>query len=121
MADYTYNELMKMQNDAIRRVEDMQKKARQTAGLNDAEKGKKEIPVEEPRRIPMPPNYLNNTKERNNQNYKKEESIPFENIKNLFGDINISSDTALLLSLILLLTEEKADETLIMALLYMLT
>lgn len=120
MADYTYHELMKMQNDAIRRVEDMQKKARQSAGLNNTEKEKKEIPVEEPKRIPMPPNYLNNLKERNNQSNKGEKN-PFENIKNIFGDINISSDTALLLSLILLLTEEKADETLIMALLYMLT
>ena len=121
MADYTYHELMKMQNDAIRRVEDMQKKARQTAGLNKEEKEKKEIPVEEPRRVPMPSDYLNNLKQRNNQNNRAQQSNPFENIKNLFGDINISSDTALLLSLVLLLTEEKADETLIMALLYMLT
>lgn len=124
MADYTYHELMKMQNDAIRRVEDMQKKARQTAGLNKEEKEKKEkkeIPVQEPRRVPMPSDYLDNLKERNNQSNRRQENNPLGNIKNLFGDINISSDTALLLSLILLLSEEKADETLIMALLYMLT
>ena len=44
-----------------------------------------------------------------------------DKIKNIFGDLNIDSDKALLLSLILLLSEEKADELLIMALIYMLT
>ena len=42
-------------------------------------------------------------------------------MKSVFGDLNIDSDKALLLSLILLLSEEKADELLIMALIYMLT
>ena len=38
MADYSYQDLMKMQNDAIRRAEDMQRRARQSAGL-EREKG----------------------------------------------------------------------------------
>ena len=65
MADYTYHELMKMQNDAIRRAEDMQRRARQSAGL---ERGKGEnqqnqaAKKEEPRRIPMPNDYLDNLK-----------------------------------------------------------
>ena len=60
MADYSYQDLMKMQNDAIRRAEDMQRRARQSAGL---EREKQEIQQnqttkkEEPRRVPMPNDY----------------------------------------------------------------
>ena len=55
MSDYTYSEIMKMQNDAIKRVEEMQKKARQTAGLEKENPPPPEkIPTEPPRRVPMP-------------------------------------------------------------------
>ena len=149
MADYSYQDLMKMQNDAIRRAEDMQRRARQSAGL---EKGKQEenpqttAKKEEPRRIPMPNDYLENLKHYGSNSFKteseprgKEENKreqkcqnqsnnqpKFQNsfedkMKSVFGDLNIDSDKALLLSLILLLSEEKADELLIMALIYMLT
>ncbi len=149
MADYSYKDLMKMQNDAIRRAEDMQRRARQSAGL---ERGKKETQQnttakkEEPRRVPMPNDYLDNLKNygtnssktedepREKQENKKTEKNEnqsnnqpkFQNnfedkMKSVFGDLNIDSDKALLLSLILLLSEEKADELLIMALIYMLT
>ena len=152
MADYSYQDLMKMQNDAIRRAEDMQRRARQSAGL---ERGKQEnqhnttAKKEEPRRVHMPNDYLNNlknygsnsskteneprekeeTQKENKKEYKNEQSNnqpklqnTFEDkIKSVFGDLNIDSDKALLLSLILLLSEEKADELLIMALIYMLT
>ena len=149
MADYSYQDLMKMQNDAIRRAEDMQRRARQSAGL---ERGKGEnqqnqtAKKEEPRRVPMPNDYLENLKNYSS-NFSKNESEPreegenksqqkqerksnnqpnFQNsfedkMKSVFGDLNIDSDKALLLSLILLLSEEKADELLIMALIYMLT
>ena len=153
MADYSYQDLMKMQNDAIRRAEDMQRRARQSAGL-EREKQEAveyaEIKKEEPRRVPMPNDYLDNLKnygsnsskneneprekdekKRDNRNEYKNESQnnnqpKFQNavddkMKNIFGDLNIDSDKALLLSLILLLSEEKADELLIMALIYMLT
>ena len=149
MADYSYQDLMKMQNDAIRRAEDMQRRARQSAGL---ERGKGEnqqnqaAKKEEPRRVPMPNDYLENLKNYGS-NSSKNESEPIEEgenksqqkqerksnnqpkfqnsfedkMKSVFGDLNIDSDKALLLSLILLLSEEKADELLIMALIYMLT
>ena len=138
-----------MQNDAIRRAEDMQRRARQSAGL---ERGKGEnqqnqaAKKEEPRRVPMPNDYLENLKNYGS-NSSKNESEPIEEgenksqqkqerksnnqpkfqnsfedkMKSVFGDLNIDSDKALLLSLILLLSEEKADELLIMALIYMLT
>ncbi len=144
MADYSYQDLMKMQNDAIRRAEDMQKRARQSAGL-EREKQEQQQNItakkEEPRRVPMPNDYLENLKnygsnssktesepreESNKKESKNKNQINFQNtfedkIKNVFGDLNIDSDKALLLSLILLLSEEKADELLIMALIYMLT
>ncbi len=148
MADYSYQDLMKMQNDAIRRAEDMQRRARQSAGL---EKGKQEnqhnstTKKEEPRRVPMPNDYLENLKnygsnsskndnepraeekkkeqkqEHKNNNQPKFQNSFEDKMKSVFGDLNIDSDKALLLSLILLLSEEKADELLIMALIYMLT
>ena len=149
MADYSYQDLMKMQNDAIRRAEDMQRRARQSAGL-EREKGENQqnttAKKEEPRRVPMPNDYLENLKNYGS-NSSKNESEPIEEgenksqqkqerksnnqpkfqnsfedkMKSVFGDLNIDSDKALLLSLILLLSEEKADELLIMALIYMLT
>ena len=149
MADYSYQDLMKMQNDAIRRAEDMQRRARQSAGL---ERGKQEnqhnttAKKEEPRRVPMPNDYLDNLKnygsnsskkeseprekeenkkkaenEHKNNNQPKFQNSFEDKMKSVFGDLNIDSDKALLLSLILLLSEEKADELLIMALIYMLT
>ena len=149
MADYSYQDLMKMQNDAIRRAEDMQRRARQSAGL---ERGKGEnqqnqaAKKEEPRRVTMPNDYLEKLKN-HGSNSSKNESEPIEEgenksqqkqerksnnqpkfqnsfedkMKSVFGDLNIDSDKALLLSLILLLSEEKADELLVMALIYMLT
>ena len=147
MADYTYSEIMKMQNDAIKRVEDMQKKARKTAGLEKEkeENGKplNNIPSQEPRRVPMPNDYLEKLKnyasnssytdegehkeektdkEENTKNHHKgKENVFSEKMENTFGDLNIDEDKALLLALIMLLSEEKGDELLIMALIYMLT
>ena len=149
MADYSYQDLMKMQNDAIRRAEDMQRRARQSAGLGRG-KGENQqnqtAKKEEPRRVPMPNDYLENLKtygsnsskndnepraeekkkkeqkqEHKNNNQPKFQNSFEDKMKSVFGDLNIDSDKALLLSLILLLSEEKADELLIMALIYMLT
>lgn len=149
MADYSYQDLMKMQNDAIRRAEDMQRRARQSAGLersNGEKQQNQTAKKEEPRRVPMPNDYLENLKNygsnssknesepREEEEKKKEQKQEHKNnnrpnfqnsfedkMKSVFGDLNIDSDKALLLSLILLLSEEKADELLIMALIYMLT
>ena len=152
MADYSYQDLMKMQNDAIRRAEDMQRRARQSAGLergNGENQQNQTAKKEEPRRVPMPNDYLDNLKnygsnsskneneprekdekkkqqKQENKNEQTNNRPNFQNsfedkMKSVFGDLNIDSDKALLLSLILLLSEEKADELLIMALIYMLT
>lgn len=144
MADYTYSEIMKMQNDAIKRVEDMQKKARKTAGLEQEkeEKNINNIPSQAPNRVPMPNDYLEKLKnyasnssytgeEHTQEEFDREEDLKKENSRkqkvfsekteNTFQNIKIDEDKALLLSLIMLLSEEKGDELLIMALIYMLT
>lgn len=135
MADYTYSEIMKMQNDAIKRVEDMQKKARKTAGLEKEkeEKAQSNVPVQKPERVPMPNDYLeklkdyatnsSHTQKENEAGNQPQKSFVPQNAGNsgFLGDFNMDEDKALLLSLIMLLSEEKGDELLIMALIYMLT
>lgn len=126
MADYTYQELMQMQSDAIKRVEEMQKRARSTAGLDDnfgetkksPEKGDKK---DEPRHVPMPEGYLKKQGQIKSDTQKNEPNQKSSfNLKLGNGDIEIDFDKALLLSLILLLAEEQADELLLTALVYML-
>jgi hypothetical protein len=69
----------------------------------------------------MPEGYLGKeNKKEAPQNQHHQQTDFTEKLKMGFGDINIDSDKALLLSLIMLLSEEKADELLIMALIYML-
>ncbi len=124
MADYTYSELMKMQNDAIRRAEEMQKRARLSAGFEEeAAKENKTSAPQEPKHIPMPKGYL---EKQQNEDDAEEKAPPknentFKDFNSSMADLNMDSDKALLLSLIMLLSEEKADELLIMALIYMLT
>lgn len=163
MADYTYQELMKMQSDAIQRAEDMQRRARKSAGFYDdngvmanngnSQQGQpQEIRRDLPKRVHMPDDYLRELKEyANSVSNKKDvvaeqtEGMGFHNdpeekgaprlhnikipsakkstdgLKGILGDIKIDEDKALLLSLVLLLSEENADEALILALLYMLS
>lgn len=136
---------MKMQNDAIKRVEEMQKKARKTVGLEKTpqptETTENNIQPQEPKRVPMPNDYLEKLKayatnssyvgaeetETNTEghdervdNKRKSNAFPLK-LGNTFDDLNIDEDKALLLALIMLLSEEKGDELLIMALIYMLT
>lgn len=135
MADYTYNEMMRMQNDAIKRVEEMQKRARQTVGIGEKEESpadtRGEITRQEPRRVSMPKDYLENLKSYAANSSHRDDVTP-ETVKekppkrdssaeSAFGDLKLDEDKALLLALIMLLSEEGADELLIMALIYMLT
>ena len=155
MADYSYNEIMKMQNDAIRRVNEMQKRAKFVVEeANEEEKipqKEREVEVNNNntlKRVKMPNDYLDElkgfastssyfekeeevnkavTENKEQKEERKEYTGKTQNInqndffKNILGDLNLDSDKALVLSLILLLTEEKADEMLILALLYILT
>ncbi len=148
MAEYSYNEIMKMQNDALRRVNEMQQKARNVVeGINasSTHKEEKQRTAASPERIKMPNDYLEELKSfastssyfekaadsnftpaaaeaKQEENFKKVSPPNTHNdpLKGIFGDLLMDSDKALLLSLILLLTEEKADEMLVLALLYIL-
>ena len=140
MADYTYSEIMKMQNDAVKRVEEMQKRARLSLEKPDSEADKEKtdadksslnVTVNEPRHIKMPSGYLDelkrfaSTSSHIDKEIKKDsaEKTPAAAVNEAEGFLNadIDKDKALILSLIMLLSDEQADETLILALLYMLT
>ena len=147
MAEYSYNDIMKMQNDAIKRVNEMQKRAKTVVEeINEEKTQAREIQTPQNsqniKRVKMPDDYLDELKSfASTSSYfegiksepkkceyvkEKEENRPppkaqNDMLKNILGDLNMDSDKALILSLILLLTEEKADEMLILALLYILS
>lgn len=148
MAEYSYNEIMKMQNDAIKRVNEMQKRAQTVVDeINEEKTVHNETPIKqnnqtEVNRVKMPNDYLDELKKfastssyfengENNKTHTKHQENKKENrpqskgqndtLKNILNDLNMDSDKALILSLVLLLTEEKADEMLILALLYILS
>lgn len=148
MAEYSYNDIMKMQNDAIRRVNEMQRRAKTVVEEINEENVKSfdETPQHststDVKRVKMPDDYLNELKNfastssyfeepvhPKKQQYKTEEKKTTKThpetqndiFKNILSDLNMDSDKALILSLVLLLAEEKADEFLILALLYILS
>ena len=147
MAEYSYNDIMKMQNDAIKRVNEMQKRAKSVVEEINEEKSqhqKTEHPKsgQNVKRVKMPDDYLVELKNfASTSSYFEEterEAIPCEDVKekkenhsppkhqndilsNILNDFNMDSDKALILSLVLLLSEEKADEMLVLALLYILS
>lgn len=133
MSDYTYAEIMKMQNEAVRRVEEMQKRAQAAVGNEKSEENKEKAPKKtEPKRVPMPPGWLDSLKEYADK--EKSGNTAREPLKiggafdgfsqklgRAIGSLNIDSDAALILSLVLLLSEEGCDEALLLSLLYILT
>lgn len=128
MAQYSYADIMKMQNDAARRVEEMQKRARSVSGLDETQSEKPRersiTPVRnQPKRVPMPDDYLEKLKNYAGGSAPRVENTAPVNAENRQGALHlpeIDDDRALILSLVLLLAEENADETLLLALLYML-
>ena len=65
MSDYTYAEIMKMQDEAVRRVEEMQKRAQAAVGNGVIKENpqKKRAEKSEPKRVPMPEGWLDSLKE----------------------------------------------------------
>ncbi len=149
MPEYSYNDIMRMQNDAIRRVNEMQKKAKEIVKEENNEAPPPKVTVQQNssdvNRVKMPNDYLEELKNfastssyfendksshDHEDNPEKKESKPKPQnsdskkqndiFKNILGDFNLDEDKALILSLVLLLSEEKADEMLILALLYIL-
>lgn len=145
MSGYSYSEIIKMQNDAMRRVEGMKQSADKVIMHANEElksDGRKDSPhkPDKPLRVPMSDDYIRDlkayaeratlspydsekrdtTRQSNlNSLTSRAMDIP-KTIKNVLSDLNIDKDRSLLLSLILLLAEEQSDEFLIIALLYMM-
>ena len=132
MAEYSYNEIMKMQNDAIKRVNEMQKRAKTVVDeINEEKERYHETPStqnikQSVNRVKMPNDYLDElknfastsshfeeseTEQKPQRNLKEPEktkepknqhSSQKDNVKNILNDLNLDSDKALILSLILI-------------------
>lgn len=131
MNDYTYQDMMRMQSEAKQRVLEMQKRSRNAAdSFNGAQKNSsrennaqdEELP-RVPRKISYPAGLHGNQP---NQGIQKKsqtgQGIDIRNaLKSVFGDLSGDDyEKMFILSLCLLLTKDGADESLIMALMYLL-
>ena len=142
MPDYSYQELIAMQNDAVKRVEEMRsreeraaKRAREELESEKASESKNTPPKpgDKARRAPMPDDYIRDLKSyaekaATSSRSGEKSAVPHipkppakQGVPFSFGDISLDSDMVLLLSIILLLAEENPDEGLLTALLYMMT
>ncbi len=142
MNNYSYSEIQNMQKKAMERVREMQKNseavletARQDLGEKTAEPKRENSQTEpqiKPKITNLPPNFPD-FKEYFNMQSELEVSSPPEKEKpqaqpqtqysqgNIIDLISSEPDRALLLGLLLLLKSEGADETLMMALMYIMT
>lgn len=140
MNNYSYSEIQNMQKKAMERVREMQKNSEavlETARQDLSEKSvepKKETPPKEPQIKPkitnLPPNFPD-FKEYFNMQSEPEVTLPEKEKPqtspqpqysqgNIMDLISSEPDRALLLGLLLLLKSEGADETLMMALMYIM-
>ena len=111
MTEYSYSDLVQMQDQAIRRVREMQERARMTVRDNP-------IPdIETPPSSAKPPEKHTPTRTESERKPKPPEKPHGEPPKPTHS---IDADRAILLPLIMLLNEEGADKMLLLALLYIL-
>ncbi|MBO5395903.1 MAG: hypothetical protein J6A97_03380 [Clostridia bacterium] len=131
MNDYTYQDMMRMQSEAKQRVLEMQKRSRNAAdsfnGTQKTNVSAKNEPTEELPRIPKKISYpaeLHNGYPNRTVQKKTPAGQGLDirkSLQSVFG--NLSGDDyekMFILSLCLLLTKDGADESLIMALMYLL-
>ncbi len=112
MTEYSYSDLVKMQDQAIRRVREMQERARLTV---------KENPIPEFEEPPSENDVRKDEPERTEKAKKPEEKKkPPKAPSHPKGQNKLDSDMAVLLPLIMLLSQENADNMLMIALLYIL-
>ncbi len=131
MNDYTYQDMMRMQNEAKQRVLEMQKRSRSAAeSFNGIQKNDIRKNEEHQEELPRVPKKISFPAEINpgrvNQPHQKKpctgRGTDIRNaLKGVFGNLNGDDyEKMLILSLCLLLTTDGADESLIMALMYLL-
>lgn len=131
MNDYTYQDMMRMQSEAKQRVLEMQKRSRSAAeSFNGIQKNGSETqcePSEELPRVPKKisfPAGLHNSRmnqEAQKKNFSGQDIDIRSSLKSVFGNLTGDDyEKMFILSLCLLLTKDGADESLIMALMYLL-
>ncbi len=128
--DYSYREMKRMQEDAIRRVWEMQEratlpmeikpeKAEQTAKSSEESKAKqdaKDKKVDNPRKSGLPKKSRHDLIKKNQNDLMTK--IP-DRINHILKDDELC-EQILLIAIIILLMNEKADNILILAILYIL-
>ena len=104
--DYSYNDLVRMQEQAIRRVRDMQERARLT--MNGQEESS---PVKDTAEEVV----------REEKEEKRSAEAVREAPRNPLGNLlNLDKDKAVILPLLLLLGKENSDNILLLALMYIM-
>lgn len=132
MSDYSYQDMLKMQSEAKKRVLEMQKRSRDAAE-NFSMRGKRETQDEQPaQELPRVAKAISYPTEIGSQNQRMKQGAFSGQGKNsldirraltsVFG--NLTSDEyekMFILSLCLLLSKEREDDSLIFALMYLIT
>lgn len=117
--EYSYNDFAKMQQQAIDRVREMQKKAMPNKPLQNGENSIFSSADEKPKTKSTPPEKINIPKESPkkpaNPQQKSNSSNPLSFLSSM------DSDMSLILPLLLLLGKEGADSILLLALLYIIS
>lgn len=98
-----YSDMSRMQQEAIRRVQEMQSRAQQNIRSNTSE------PPRNPPREPEP-----------HRNELAAEHHAENPLSDIFGSLMQDKERTLILVLLLLLVDEKADTSLIFALMYLI-
>ncbi len=116
--EYTYNELMQMQEQAIRRVRDMQERARITL--------EEHSPVQEDKKPPEAEKKIERpvTNSEQPKRTARPEPVPKKpgNDKGMFGDLlKMDKDKALILPILMLLGKDTTDSILLIALMYIMS
>ena len=129
MNDYTYNDMIRMQDEAKRRVLEMQKRSKSVTDSFNKAKRENEGNCEEelprvPKAVSLPAElHGKDSKEGRGHSYGKSHKTDLRNtLYSVFGSLSDDDyEKMFILSLCLLLSKESKDESLILALMYILS
>ncbi len=117
--EYSYNDLVKMQEQAIRRVRDMQERARLT--MQEHNEGEPPAPPVQQLAEKIEDNQDNTDKNENNSDIAHQKESHTQKQSNPLGNLlNLDKDKAIVLPLLLLLGKESNDNILLLALMYIM-
>lgn len=135
MSDYSYNDMFRLQNEAKKRVMEMQKRSREVAesfnsGLSGGKDVKNSVAEEDLPRVPKAISYpaeLHSVQQKQPSVQRSRRGNPNvgdirKAFQSVFGDLSADDyEKMFILSLCLLLTKESKDDSLIFSLMYLLT